>query len=459
MDSKHLHQETQQYDRAQKAVRAGQHLQWVATALLLTVFVGNIFDIEPLYSQFTSTTTLQTVILLGIVHLVGIFATKQPGADEHPLAQVALVSALLFTIVSFFIPVSSILDSYLWHWIHQGEDLTQHTERYITGRLTRLTIIALILARLVKTFDLHGTRSILLWVGMTLPTVSIVAHMYGNHSAINFMSVWTALIAFSMSLSQLLQQAHRRHLRHLFNDPDASRVWAFLTISVLAVLIIEFNIYVVARGTTDSYHIYTGVVTLWILLGLVTIAMERVSQIAHGKKALMRQTLHLATHDMLTNTRNRLGFQEVIDNTHPAQTTGIILCDIDHFKQVNDEHGHYVGDTVLEQFAATLIRESRDTDYVVRWGGEEFLIYTTNATEEGLQVYAEKLRSSVANEPIAELSITASFGATVCPPWEDFDVAVGRADDKLYHAKRTGRNRVVSDLEDHTQTVLSREDD
>ena len=129
-----------------------------------------------------------------------------------------------------------------------------------------------------------------------------------------------------------------------------------------------------------------------------------------------------------------------------------LLIDVDHFKRVNDEHGHDAGDAVLLQFARTLRDAVRESDEVIRWGGEEFLVLLRQANRENIGTVAERIRANVADRPFdtpsgQPLRITCSVGFCAYPlcrseelGWED---ALSLADTVLLYAKEHGRNRVV----------------
>lgn len=127
---------------------------------------------------------------------------------------------------------------------------------------------------------------------------------------------------------------------------------------------------------------------------------------------------------------------------------GIVMIDLDYFKQVNDDYGHLVGDSVLRDAAGRIADILRSYDVLGRYGGEEFLIILPNTTAEEVSIITERAMSSISSKPIQvgelSISITASFGAT----WgdavkENLDSVIRRADELLYEAKNGGRNRVV----------------
>ncbi len=128
---------------------------------------------------------------------------------------------------------------------------------------------------------------------------------------------------------------------------------------------------------------------------------------------------------------------------------GVLLFDIDHFKAINDQHGHQAGDEVLKTVSRTLGASARAGDMVGRWGGEEFLLVARTVGRDGLARAGERFRvlveSSVCRHAGAEFRVTASVGAAMHKPGDTADSLIARADRALYRAKETGRNRVVVD--------------
>jgi diguanylate cyclase (GGDEF)-like protein len=160
----------------------------------------------------------------------------------------------------------------------------------------------------------------------------------------------------------------------------------------------------------------------------------------------------LATTDPLTQLLNRRSLLERADyeikqrQRHP-QPLAFVLADIDHFKSINDQHGHAAGDAVLTAVSQALRQTVREQDSVARWGGEEFLILMPQATMEAASAVAERLRASVAavEVPIEgqRIQVTMTFGVSTWRPNEMVDTAIIRADVALYQGKQAGRNQVV----------------
>lgn len=162
----------------------------------------------------------------------------------------------------------------------------------------------------------------------------------------------------------------------------------------------------------------------------------------------------MLTKDHLTGTYNRMHFFEIAEKEcarrkRYEQPLSLIAIDVDHFKQVNDLHGHAVGDVVLTTFAERCMVLLRPSDTMARIGGEEFVILLPSTTLSGAAQLAERLRMAVAGTPISthgeSLEITGSFGcAEIQHSACTLSELMASADKALYQAKRTGRDRVVS---------------
>ena len=179
-------------------------------------------------------------------------------------------------------------------------------------------------------------------------------------------------------------------------------------------------------------------------IGLEEKVNERTQEIENKN----RQLKELVVRDHLTGLFNRTKLDEVLDYEYKRSKRhntvfGVIMVDIDFFKKVNDTHGHQAGDTVLCEFATLLEENSRETDTVGRWGGEEFLIIVENIDKEAILKLAEKLRICVDEYKFSIVKHkTASFGVSIYQTEDEINKIVARADIALYKAKHNGRNRV-----------------
>jgi diguanylate cyclase (GGDEF)-like protein len=167
----------------------------------------------------------------------------------------------------------------------------------------------------------------------------------------------------------------------------------------------------------------------------------RSAEIQHRNEAVIDQLTGMLNRKALESRAVELQMQSRVS----GQPIGLIVCDIDHFKQVNDQHGHAVGDLVLKEVAYRFRAELRAYDLAYRLGGEEFVILVPGATLKQTRRLAERLREVTAETPIEHVRVTASFGiAASASTGLDFHGVFAQADEALYRAKAAGRNRVCT---------------
>ncbi len=162
-----------------------------------------------------------------------------------------------------------------------------------------------------------------------------------------------------------------------------------------------------------------------------------------------------ATHDALTSLWNRGAILSLLHSelslaTREHWPLSLLLCDVDHFKRINDVHGHLAGDAVLVEVSNRLLGSVRSHDAVGRYGGEEFLIILSGCSEAHLKDRAEQVRAGIGSVPFStsdgSLSVTLSVGAITIDDWDEsmpIEPLLKRADAALYQAKAAGRDRVM----------------
>lgn len=174
------------------------------------------------------------------------------------------------------------------------------------------------------------------------------------------------------------------------------------------------------------------------------ITTRDVSTLVASEHALTKQ----ANLDNLTGAYNRHFFDDYMVEQNAADISNkiftFILFDIDHFKHVNDDYGHHIGDEILVEFCVILKQQIRSSDILIRWGGEEFLLLLPDVPSEQGQNKAESLRRAIAKSQLSthSLAITVSCGVVEHSIGEDIDETLKRADTALYRAKSEGRNKV-----------------
>jgi two-component system cell cycle response regulator len=171
--------------------------------------------------------------------------------------------------------------------------------------------------------------------------------------------------------------------------------------------------------------------------------------------SVVEQSKRLAMSDPLTGLLNRRAFSEMMVRSLASferygEPVSVLLLDVDHFKRINDTHGHEAGDAVLVSLAETLRGFARRTDCVARWGGEEFVVGLSHTRIPAVAIPAERIRKAILERPIRLpngrfVSVTVSVGVAAAVAGEGLDALVARADRALYVAKDAGRNRCEYD--------------
>ncbi|WP_168204202.1 transporter substrate-binding domain-containing diguanylate cyclase [Aliikangiella coralliicola] len=218
-----------------------------------------------------------------------------------------------------------------------------------------------------------------------------------------------------------------------------------------------------SQGATLKFETGFDYQLLWQISGAATLVLviffwwnRRLSALneklakAHSELAIKSMELEaLSITDPLTKIFNRLKMDQVlITELNRAERyrrpLSIIMIDLDHFKRINDNYGHIIGDLVLFRAAQELRNNLRHNDLLGRWGGEEFLVICPEADSNEATTVAEKLRNSLKSTRFDQVKqVTASFGLTTWQPGDTQQQIITRADNALYEAKRLGRDRVV----------------
>ena len=246
-------------------------------------------------------------------------------------------------------------------------------------------------------------------------------------------------------------------------------IFGLTTRQMLGVLVYSLVAFGVASGVVAARDepdyppvvaaAYVGMVVVVLLSStFLTTRVQSTREHLRRQKAELAQALEqirqLATHDDLTGLLNR---RAMLDRMQLEQRRSlrsgspllIAQLDIDHFKAVNDTHGHAAGDLVLQSFADTVRRNVRDTDVLARWGGEEFVLLLCDTPAADAVALMERLRQAVQamQVPVAQggqpITVTVSIGLARHTPADPLAGTLERADRALYAAKAGGRNRVV----------------
>ncbi|MCX6053140.1 MAG: diguanylate cyclase [Campylobacterales bacterium] len=210
-------------------------------------------------------------------------------------------------------------------------------------------------------------------------------------------------------------------------------------------------------GTSSGYSQFSfsgdhklSLIMLQIFIFTVTFSILMLTAQRYQTERILEEKEQLTLIDSLTGIGNRRFFSETFKKElnksdrykHPIS---LIIFDIDHFKQINDSFGHHSGDIILQEISSLISSHLRSSDFIARWGGEEFTIILPESTLSEAILAAEKLRKSIEEHSFSiNKQITCSFGVILCVENESTDDAINRVDAKLYEAKESGRNKVVS---------------
>jgi two-component system cell cycle response regulator len=165
-----------------------------------------------------------------------------------------------------------------------------------------------------------------------------------------------------------------------------------------------------------------------------------------------QQSMEMAVTDPLTGLYNRRYMAShlatLLTQSASQHGTSVAIIDLDHFKQVNDTHGHPAGDDVLREVGNRIVRNIRGIDMACRYGGEEFVVLMPDTNLEASEVVANRLLNAIGGKPMptrsaGEMTVTCSIGCTASLETDTADTLLQRADDALYEAKHGGRNRIV----------------
>jgi diguanylate cyclase (GGDEF)-like protein len=167
---------------------------------------------------------------------------------------------------------------------------------------------------------------------------------------------------------------------------------------------------------------------------------------------LYRDAVSAAARDPLTGVNNRASLEIMLEREaglarRYKTPLSLIMLDADRFKEINDTYGHLVGDAVLKALVSNISACVRDSDPVFRYGGEEFVVMLSNTSTEGAALLAERIRATVATEPVPcrdhDVSLTISLGVASLGPGDDHQRLLTKVDQALYRSKAQGRNRVT----------------
>ncbi|GHC59555.1 GGDEF domain-containing protein [Alcaligenes pakistanensis] len=202
---------------------------------------------------------------------------------------------------------------------------------------------------------------------------------------------------------------------------------------------------VLASVSSGTWLTMKGLQDLWLLSALLVVALTA----NYFHLGLLLRLYRQATHDTLTGLLNRGALSRQLGQEAAHEALHILMVDLDHFKQINDTHGHSVGDEVLMRTASLFKAHLGPEDLAARYGGEEFMLILSGRSDEQALNFSRLLLRQVHgqiffNHDREPFQITASIGLALCQPGQNIEEVLQLADQRLYSAKRAGRNQVVA---------------
>ncbi|MGS2744858.1 diguanylate cyclase [Halomonas sp. LS-001] len=229
-------------------------------------------------------------------------------------------------------------------------------------------------------------------------------------------------------------------------------VFPFTLVESLVAGLLLQALLVFAQQVSGSWMTPAGLEAQWLMTSLMAVTLTA----NHFQLSLLLRLYRQATHDPLTGLLNRGALElRLADIEREEARSGesipyaLLMMDIDHFKRVNDTYGHSVGDKVLREFARLMALQVRSGDFVARYGGEEFVVVLLDISATDAAVIAERIRDAIEHATLFDhdgnrVPITTSIGVACPESSQQSEQTLRRADERLYRAKESGRNCVVS---------------
>lgn len=339
--------------------------------------------------------------------------------------------------------------------------LGMHAQLPVLRALGNIGVVAATLALQRGIWVFTGGRS---WTGVQLGVLGLTALL--SLLAIDPSWIAARIVVVSALWSALYLWVAIDVWRHVRTTLDQRWSWLHAMPMLVAAVLLgvralralqapESVVYEVERNTVLSVgSSLTGLVAALVLqMMLVSLLVSR----------LVGRLARLSRHDPLTGLLNRRATDEVLQQEERrarrlAGRLAVLMVDIDHFKRLNDEHGHAVGDRALQHLAVVMASQLRDVDHLARWGGEEFLAVLPDTAGADAVLLAQRLCERVRGVPLVHegraLAFTASVGVA---EWQGHDDSLGallqRADAALYRAKREGRDGVRTEPAEATAAL------
>lgn len=274
---------------------------------------------------------------------------------------------------------------------------------------------------------------------ITVSTVGYYSYIEQN-LAVRFIAIALATIAILFNNAQPFINAKHTHiLERLLKLSLSGSILAVSIRAVVLVSLIKNN-----RSLEDFPFIWAS--SQFLILFFTSLIF--ILLCACSIRDSIRKLEYERNIDPLTGLLNRRAFNEIIDHLepHPNSQNALLICDIDHFKKINDIYGHYIGDLALQHVSHIMRKAVRRYDEIARIGGEEFVIFLQDTSTDTALCVAERIRETIASTPLKHdnhaIYLSISIGISFFQDQHLFQEALHQADAQLYQAKNLGRNQI-----------------
>ncbi|MDH2435484.1 GGDEF domain-containing protein [Pokkaliibacter sp. MBI-7] len=421
----------------------------------LLVLIGYGAGLEVLYRPVAhgpATHPLTAIVVLMISSGVAINVLRLSPAIAKILALLSLL--LIFLRLTEIATGTDILSGWIPFQHVVSHDIVQGKSNS-TGANTAITLMLLAFALLLSAMHTNVLAQLAASLAGILPMSAYTGYIYGIDAFHGAMSLVSATLALLLMLSILGLTAHRGVLRAVLSPYIGGRIARIQTsISYAVLLLVGYMIY---RSLASSASVIGAfiVLVIWFTTVLICVSAVMQEKMDRKRRAAERALYMMATRDQLTGVYNRKTIMELAESELKRSQRSerpfyIVMLDVDHFKRINDQAGHVMGDTVLSYIGDLLGRCLRSSDKAGRYGGEEFIIMLTEVSDEGAARACLKLLNQVRSLDIPGWTdrkgpVTASIGYASSTGKQRLIDIIEAADAALYEAKGLGRDRVEAE--------------
>lgn len=448
---KPMYDPTDQFDYGKRVKAIGRKIVLTAMLLGAAALIGYALNIEFLYRPLENepATNALTALLVMLLAL-GLEASNRTKHKYIPIFIVMIVTTICVIHIADLINGTEFSNYFLPFKSAVDQDLILGNNNSM-GLNTTFMLLLLAVSHLLYIYKFPLSSQLLSFTALCIPMVSIIGYAYGLTSFYGSMSLLSTTFGVFLCVGSLAITADKGGVRAILSPYIGGRIAR--TQFILGCIVPLVLGYLVIRSLANSdqnsiFGIY--VIAIFWFIALLVVVSAIVQEQVDGKRRDVETALQRsATIDELTQLPNRRYFMEAAKQKMATSqsTSWFLMVDIDHFKKINDNAGHGMGDKVLIEFSRILNDFIGPEDLICRLGGEEFAILLSNRTKDAAEKVSEEMLQAIAAMNIPEYTdvyggITTSIGCTSSLSKTDVDHALKSADKALYQSKNTGRNRV-----------------